>query len=123
MARAHKVSVEKVSKPWGHELIVAKTEQYVGKVIVILKGHKLSLQYHREKEETLFLFSGLMTLVHENDRGELIETTMRPGDSFHIPPGAKHRMVAIEDCQVFEISTPQLQDVVRLEDSYGRVSP
>lgn len=114
-------SINKIDKPWGHELIIAKTSAYVGKVLVIKKGHRLSLQYHREKEETLFLARGHMTLVHEDGDGRWVETLMKPGDSYHIPPGAKHRMIAVEDCEVFEVSTPQLDDVVRIEDSYGRI--
>lgn len=122
MPAAYPFKVERIEKPWGYELIIAKTSQYVGKVIVIHKGHRLSLQYHREKEETFFLARGLMQLVHEMADGSMGESTMRPGDSFHIPTGAKHRMIALEDCEVFEVSTPQLHDVVRLEDSYGRSS-
>jgi mannose-6-phosphate isomerase len=120
MPAALPFAVQRIDKPWGYELVIAKSQHYVGKVIVIHKGHKLSLQYHREKEETFFLSRGLMQLVHEVADSSLSESTMRPGDSFHIPPGAIHRMVALEDCEVFEVSTPQLQDVVRLEDSYGR---
>src|SRR5678809_1334945 len=93
-------SIERVDKPWGHELIWAKTKTYVGKVLVIKKGQKLSLQYHREKEETLFLARGKMILVREsfdsngdsNGDGKLIETTVNPGEAYHVPPGAKHRM-------------------------------
>lgn len=113
--------IQKVEKPWGYELIWAKTKDYVGKLLHIQQGHKLSLQYHREKEETIFLQSGKMNFIFENDAGELKEVLLNPGDAHHIPTGRKHRMVAIEDCDVFEVSTPQLQDVVRLEDGYGRV--
>ena len=116
-----KSEVKRVEKPWGYELIFARTGQYVGKVLHITKGHKLSLQYHREKEETIFLFSGRMTFVFEDAGGKLVEIDMRAGDTHHIPPGKKHRMIAVEDCEIFEVSTPQLDDVVRLEDSYGRV--
>lgn len=112
--------IQKVEKPWGYELIWAKTKDYVGKVLHINQGHKLSLQYHREKEETIFLQSGKMNFIFENDAGELIEVLLMPGDAHHIPTGRKHRMIAIEECDVFEVSTPQLGDVVRLEDGYGR---
>jgi len=111
---------KKVEKPWGHELIWAKTAQYVGKVIHIKKGHKLSLQYHKIKEETFYLMSGKMTLVFENDEGTLEEKTMKPGDVHHMYPGKKHRMVAVEDSDVLEVSTNHLDDVVRLSDDYGR---
>ena len=115
-----KSPVERVEKPWGYELIFARTGDYVGKVLHINKDHCLSLQYHREKEETLFLSTGKMTLMFEEQDGVLSEITMLSGEAHHIPPGKKHRMIAIEDCDVFEVSTPQLDDVVRLEDGYGR---
>ena len=116
-----KQNITKVEKPWGHELIWAKTKDYVGKVLHIKKGHKLSLQYHREKEETVMVWSGKMILVFENDKGVLEEIPLSAGEAHHIPTGKKHRMVAVEDTDVFEVSTPQLDDVVRLEDGYGRV--
>ncbi len=108
-----------VDKPWGHETIWAKTADYVGKVLFIKAGHKLSLQYHEIKEETIYLFSGEMIFTVE-ENGSLVEKRMRAGDEYHIPPHTRHRMEAVEDCQVFEVSTPQLDDVVRLEDAYGR---
>lgn len=111
-----------VNKPWGHEVIWAATKDYVGKILVIKAGHQLSLQFHEVKEETIFLRSGRMRFLIENEAGELVEVMLEPGMSFHIPPHRKHRMTAVEDCEVFEVSTPQLTDVVRLEDSYGRVA-
>ena len=116
-----KQKIDHVQKPWGHELIWAKTGDYVGKILHIKKGHQLSLQFHREKEETIFLYSGKMTLVFEDESGELKSIPLQAGEAHHIPPKKKHRMIAVEDCEVFEVSTPQLQDVVRLEDSYGRI--
>lgn len=116
-----KQKITRVEKPWGYELIWAKTKDYVGKILHINQGHKLSLQYHREKEETILLQSGKMNLVFENSQGELEDIILLPGEAHHIPPGKKHRMIAIEDCDVFEVSTPQLEDVVRIEDGYGRV--
>ena len=116
-----KKEIQTVEKPWGYELIWAKTDQYVGKVLHINKGHQLSLQYHEEKEETIFISSGKMTLVFENEAGVLEDILMEKGEAHHIPPGKKHRMIAVEDCDVFEVSTPQLDDVVRLEDGYGRI--
>jgi mannose-6-phosphate isomerase-like protein (cupin superfamily) len=115
--------IEKVDKPWGYELIWAKTKNYVGKILHINKGHRLSLQYHKVKEETLYLQTGRMTLLFEDHDGSMIEVDMKPGDAHHIPVGRKHRMIAIEDCDVFEVYTPQLDDVVRIEDGYGRVEP
>lgn len=110
----------KVEKPWGHELIWAKTSDYVGKILFIRKGQKLSLQYHNVKEETILVHSGSMIFTTE-EAGRLVEKRLGPGDSHHIPPKTRHRMEATEDCTVFEVSTPQLDDVVRLEDAYGRV--
>ncbi len=117
-----KKSIQKVEKPWGHELIWAKTQQYVGKILHINKGHKLSLQYHRIKEETILLYSGKMSFIFENEQGVLEEIILEAGQAHHIPTGRKHRMIALEDCEVFEVSTPQLDDVVRLEDGYGRTT-
>ena len=112
--------MRKVEKPWGHEIIWAETAAYVGKILFIRKGQKLSLQYHNVKEETIYVDSGSMIFTAgEGDR--LIEKKLGPGESHHIPPLMKHRMEAIEDCTVFEVSTPHLDDVVRLEDAYGRV--
>lgn len=115
-----KAPIKRVEKPWGYELIFAKTDSYVGKLLHIKKGHKLSLQYHKEKEETIYLQSGVMDFVFEEIKGNLIHIELKAGDAHHIPPGTQHRMIAVEDCDVFEVSTPQLDDVVRLEDSYGR---
>lgn len=110
----------KVSKPWGHELIWASTDRYVGKILVILKGQRLSYQYHEKKTETIYLAKGLMELEHQDPYGERQKTILKPGDSFHIPVGLRHRMSALEDSEVFEVSTPELDDVVRLEDDYAR---
>ncbi len=111
--------VTRVEKPWGYELHWAKTDRYVGKLIHISAGHALSLQYHNRKEETIFLWSGKM-LFEIQEHGELAKHEMLPGDRVHVTPGTVHRMTAIEDCDVFEVSTPELDDVVRLEDRYGR---
>ncbi len=116
-----KQPITRVEKPWGHELIWAKTKDYVGKLLHIKQGHKLSLQYHRVKEETIFVQRGKMNFIFENEKGEMQEILLGPGDAHHIPTGRKHRMVAVEDCDVFEVSTPHLDDVVRLEDGYGRM--
>jgi len=115
-----KQAITRVEKPWGYELIWGKTKDYVGKVLHVNKGHKLSLQYHKIKEETIYLASGKLNFVFENDQGVLEEILMLPGEAHHIPTGKKHRMIAIEDCDIFEVSTPHLEDVVRLEDGYGR---
>jgi mannose-6-phosphate isomerase len=115
-------TVRKIDKPWGHELLWAQTADYVGKVLHINKGHKLSLQYHERKQETVLLYSGRMVLVLEDESGTLREYDVAPGEAYHVPAGRKHRMVALEHCEVFEVSTNHLADVVRLEDSYGRAA-
>jgi quercetin dioxygenase-like cupin family protein len=112
--------MKRVEKPWGHELIWAHTPKYVGKILHIKQGHRLSLQYHEVKEETLYLQSGTMELEHYREGEAPQVRTMNPGDVFHVTPGLRHRMVAVTDCDVFEVSTPELGDVVRLEDVYGR---
>ena len=111
--------VTRVDKPWGHELHWAKTDRYVGKVLHVMAGHALSLQYHNRKDETMYLYSGKMVLETEQ-QGQLVKREMRPGDSVHITPKTVHRITAVEDCDVLEVSTPELDDVVRLEDRYGR---
>ena len=116
----NKRAITRVEKPWGYELIWAETKDYVGKILHINKGHRLSLQYHRVKEETIILQSGVMDYMIENDQGEMETVRLHPGEAYHTPTGRKHRMIAVEDCDVYEVSTPHLDDVVRLEDSYGR---
>ena len=110
----------KVDKPWGYELHWALTDRYVGKVLHVRAGHALSLQYHVRKDETILLWSGKILMeVQEGDR--LVKREMVRGDRLHITPGTIHRMTAIEDSDIIEVSTPELDDVVRLEDRYGRV--
>lgn len=110
----------RVEKPWGHEEIWAETNQYIGKVLFIRAGHRLSLQHHRVKDESVRVASGRMELELEDEDGALVLHQLSPGDSRHIPPGRRHRMRAITDVEVFEVSTPHLSDVVRHEDDYGR---
>lgn len=110
----------RVPKPWGYELLWAETERYVGKVLHIEAGHALSLQYHERKDETIHLLSGELDLeVGEND-SERTTLRMQPGDSVHITPFLRHRMTAVTACDVLEASTPEFDDVVRLQDRYGR---
>ena len=111
-----------VDKPWGYELIWAHTERYVGKVLHINKGESLSYQYHNIKDETIRLLSGVLEL--DNEKGVRQQKLgLAAGESLYIVPLMKHRMIAIEDCDVLEVSTPELDDVVRLDDRYGRVDP
>jgi len=109
----------RVEKPWGYELHWAKTDRYVGKLIHVNKGHALSLQYHNKKDETIFLSSGKLLFEIEID-GQLTSREMKPGEAVHVTPKTVHRMTAIEDSDIFEVSTPELDDVVRLKDNYGR---
>ena len=111
--------VTRVEKPWGYELHWARTDRYVGKIIHVNKGHALSLQYHSVKDETIFLWSGRLLFEIEVD-GKLTGRDMSPGEAVHITPGTVHRMTALEDSDILEASTPELDDVVRLEDRYGR---
>ena len=111
--------IRRVEKPWGYELHWAKTDRYVGKLIHVNAGHALSLQYHNVKDETIYLHAG--RLLFEIDEGAGLTTReMLPGERVHITPKTIHRMTAIEDSDIFEVSTPELDDVVRLQDRYGR---
>lgn len=113
------MEVKRFEKPWGHEIWWAHTETYVGKILHVKAGHKLSLQYHEKKDETIYLQRGDMILLVEED-GELRERRMEPGQSYRIRPGTKHRMIAETDCDILEVSTPEVDDVIRVEDDYGR---
>lgn len=118
--RAYAHGVTRVKKPWGFELIFALTETYCGKLLFVRSGHSLSLQYHERKDETIYLDAGLAE-VFIGPRGRpLGQETVWPGQAFRIKPGTVHRLRAIKDCIFFEASTPHLDDVVRLEDRYGR---
>lgn len=110
----------RVEKPWGYELIWAHTGRYAGKILHVNAGEALSLQYHREKDETLYVLAGSMRVWLGPSEGELETRMMREGDSVRIAPGTVHRMEAVSDVDVLEASTPELDDVVRLEDRYGR---
>jgi mannose-6-phosphate isomerase len=115
------VEVRKVEKPWGHELIWALTDTYCGKVLFVKAGHSLSLQFHREKEESWLVQSGRAKLeLGDAGQGALAEEVVGSGFAFHYRPGTVHRVTALEDTTILEVSTPQLDDVVRLEDAYGR---
>ena len=113
-------TARQVAKPWGHEEIFAETEHYVGKILFIRQGEALSLQYHEVKEETLRVLEGELDLVSGPDVEHLESHRLGPQAVFHVPPGTLHRMVAVTDCLLLEVSTNHLDDVVRLEDRYGR---
>jgi mannose-6-phosphate isomerase-like protein (cupin superfamily) len=112
--------IRRVEKPWGYELVFAHTDRYVGKILHVNPGHALSLQYHEVKDETLYLAEGEVELQVEEE-GSLVRAVLRGGESYRILPFTKHRMIAGEQgCDIIEVSTPELEDVVRLEDRYGR---
>ena len=111
----------RVDKPWGYELIWADTEAYVGKLLHVNAGEALSVQYHEQKDETLYLLAGRVRLWAAPLGQELEEIDFQRGQSFRVRPRTVHRMIAVEDSDVLEASTPHLDDVVRIEDRYGRV--
>lgn len=109
-----------VDKPWGWELVWADTDRYVGKLLFVRAGESLSLQYHESKDESWLVREGRARLEVGDVDGELDTIEIAPGDTFHFRPRTVHRLTALEDTLVIEVSTPQLDDVVRLEDAYGR---
>ncbi|MGH2513264.1 MAG: cupin [Candidatus Limnocylindrales bacterium] len=113
-------AARRVSKPWGHELIWAQTDHYVGKLIVIEAGKRLSLQKHLHKDESILVISGRLRLHLEADDGSIEAIAMGPGDHHRVAVGRIHRFEAIDRTELVEVSTPQLDDVIRLEDDYGR---
>ena len=143
-----RVEVRTVIKPWGHETIWASTDRYVGKILHIKAGHALSVQYHNRKDETVYLLSGELKYWVATSSGQraagsgpsglrtagtgetpvagrspipdLGDVHLRVGDAFHLTPGTIHYMEAVTDCEVLEVSTPEVDDVVRLKDRYGR---
>jgi len=115
----------RVEKPWGYEIIWAETNHYVGKILHINPNEQLSLQYHEEKEETIRVLNGTMGLVTVEDYGTLMENRhtkeLQPGENYHIAPGTVHRYISLgSHVDILEVSTTQLDDVVRLEDNYNR---
>jgi mannose-6-phosphate isomerase len=115
------VEPRRVDKPWGYELIWALTNVYCGKVLFVRAGHSLSLQFHREKDEAWYIQSGRAKLeLGQAGERALSEEVISAGACFHYPPGTVHRLTALEDTTVLEVSTPHLDDVVRLDDEYGR---
>jgi mannose-6-phosphate isomerase-like protein (cupin superfamily) len=115
-----RVKVVTVPKPWGHETIWAQSDRYVGKILHINAGQELSVQYHNRKDETIHLLSGEIVYRVQRRDEALDDVQLRVGESFRITPGTVHQMVALTDCDVLEVSTPELDDVVRLSDKYGR---
>ena len=113
-------SHKKINKPWGYEEIWANTEKYVGKILFIESGKRLSLQYHQKKDETILVSSGKLLLEIGPNKDNLLSLILNPGESYHIKPEIVHRMSAISDTEVIEVSSTELDDVIRIEDDYGR---
>lgn len=108
------------NKPWGREIWFAQTDHYAGKILEIDAGQRFSLQYHERKAETQYVVSGRVRFTHGASADDLVERILGPGDVVDVTPGMIHRAEAIEDCRIFEVSTPELDDVVKLHDDYGR---
>jgi quercetin dioxygenase-like cupin family protein len=115
-----KFEPKKVEKPWGYEIHWAVTDRYVGKILHIEAGQLLSLQYHNQKDESIYVLRGRMIFRYKDARGELVDREMIAGEAQHVPTGMVHQFEALEHTDVLEASTPQLDDVVRLKDRYGR---
>ena len=113
---------QKTIKPWGFELLFAHTAKYAGKVIFVKKRHRLSLQYHKNKDETIYIHKGKASIEIDDEKGYLASRTLLPGQSIRIVPCTRHRLEALEDTLLLEVSTAELGDVVRLQDDYGRVT-
>lgn len=110
----------RVEKPWGHEIIWARTDRYVGKILHVEAGHVLSLQYHERKDESIYVLSG--EIILRLQQGEtLIERRLAQGEAFHIQPTVIHQFEAVVTSDLLEASTPEIDDVIRLKDRYGRV--
>jgi mannose-6-phosphate isomerase len=113
--------LEKIEKPWGYEILFALTDKYIGKILFIKKGHRLSLQYHKQKDETLYCLKGKASLIIKN--GDITNIlALVPDCNYHVEPMTIHRLEAMEDTTLVEVSTPEAEDVVRVEDDYGRAS-
>ena len=110
----------RVPKPWGEELIWALTDRYCGKMITIETGRRLSLQFHEQKDEAILVLRGRLRLFLEDETGTLTVRELGAGDAAHVAVGRRHRYEAIERVELVEVSTPELGDVVRIEDDFGR---
>jgi len=119
--KSGRATVTRVPKPWGHETIWAHTERYVGKILHINAGHELSVQYHNRKDETVYLLWGEIIYRVQREGDDILDDVqLNVGESFRIAPGTIHQMIAVTDCDVLEVSTPEVDDIVRLSDKYGR---
>jgi mannose-6-phosphate isomerase len=120
MPEIGRVEASRVEKPWGYELRWGVTDRYAGKILHVNKGEALSLQYHERKDEFQYVMSGAVDIELGDGDGALTSYRLKAGDTLHITPGTRHRLTALEDTDIFEVSTPEVDDVVRLEDRYGR---
>ena len=111
----------RVDKPWGYELHWAVTERYIGKILHVKRGHALSLQFHERKDESLMVMTGTVDVDLDDAQGQLHTHRLEKGETLRIRPRQRHRITAIEDTDVLEVSSPEIDDIVRLEDRYGRV--
>ena len=114
------MDIEIKPKPWGQEIWFAHTSRYAGKILIVKKGHRLSLQYHEQKTETQYVYKGKIKLTYGISENELHEKILSPGEKFDIEPKLLHRVEALEDSEIFEVSSPELDDIVKLADDYGR---
>ena len=112
--------ISKVDKPWGHELWFALTDKYAGKIIYVNKGQRLSLQYHEQKSESILVLHGKLQLLYGKCKDNLKEAIVEEGQAITITPGTIHRTLALENSTIIEVSTPEVEDVVRIDDDYGR---
>jgi mannose-6-phosphate isomerase len=122
MESMEEVLPDEVSKPWGRELWFAQTDRYAGKILHVRAGCRLSVQYHEAKDETSYVLSGRVIVSQGNSASQMTTREVGPGGSWHNPPLLVHTLEAIEDSEIVEVSTPQVEDVIRLEDRYGRTS-
>jgi mannose-6-phosphate isomerase len=115
------MKAQQIAKPWGYELLWAHTSHYAGKILCIRRGCQLSLQLHERKEESMYVLSGALEVELEGEDGHLTRYQARRGETFHIPPRRRHRLRALTACRVLEVSTPELDDIFRFQDDYGRI--
>ena len=113
-------NLEIIKKPWGQEEVIEINDKYMVKRLTMLSGHRCSLQYHKEKKETIYVLSGVLKILQGSNQDQLQEKLYYPGDTLTIPPGLIHRMEGVEDAIYLEASTPEMSDVVRLVDDYNR---
>ena len=122
MGEVRRADETRVDKPWGWEIRWAVTDRYLGKILHINPGEALSLQYHERKDECLLVVKGELDFELGDASGQLRRHRLKVGDTIRITPGTRHRMTAVDEVEIFEVSSPEIEDVVRLEDRYGRVS-